>query len=54
MLTGKPSRKMHEVIDTRYAFTMVVCCGSRKACNAFWLAQPAKVRQHFVVRVAGR
>jgi hypothetical protein len=54
MLTGKPSTRLHEVIDTRYKYTMVVCTGSRTACNAFWLKQPAQSRQHFLVRVAGR
>lgn len=54
MLGGKPSLKMHEVIDTSYKYTMVVHAGSKSACNAWWLKQPAEKRQTLVVRVAKR
>jgi hypothetical protein len=54
MLTGKPSRKLHEVVDTSYAYAMIVFAGSRTACNAYWVNQPASRRQHLKVRVAGR
>lgn len=54
MLGGKPSLKMHEVIDTSFKYTMVVHAGSKSACNAWWLKQPAEKRQTLVVRVAKR
>lgn len=50
----KPSTRLHEVVDTSYAFTMIVFAGSRTACNAWWMKQPAQKRQHLSVRVAGR
>ena len=54
MLGGKPSTRLHEVIDTSYRFTMIVHTGSKTACNAFWVKQPAQKRQHLEVRVAKR
>lgn len=54
MLGGKPSTKMHEVVDLSYKFTMIVHAGSKSACNAFWLSQSADKRQNLVVRVAKR
>jgi hypothetical protein len=54
MLGGKPSTKMHEVIDNSYAFPLMVHAGSKSSCNAYWLAQPAEKRQTLVVRVAKR
>jgi hypothetical protein len=54
MLTGKPSLKMHEVVDRSYAFPCIVHAGSKSACNAYWLAQPAQKRQDLEVRVAKR
>jgi hypothetical protein len=54
MLGGKPSTRLHEVVDSSRAFTMIVHTGSKSACNAYWLAQPAKKRQDLEVRVAGR
>lgn len=54
MLAGKPSTRLHEVIDTSYQYTMIVHAGSRNACNAYWASQPAKKRQDLQVRVAKR
>ena len=54
MLGGKPSTKMHEVIDNSYAFPLMVHAGSKSSCNAYWLAQPADKRQDLEVRVAKR
>ena len=54
MLGGKPSTKLHEVIDTSFKYTMIVHAGSKNSCNAYWLNQPAKKRQTLVVRVAKR
>lgn len=54
MLTGKPSTRLHEVIDTSYRFTMIVHTGSKSACNAYWVSQPAQKRQDLQVRVAKR
>jgi hypothetical protein len=54
MLGGKPSTRLHEVIDTSYQYTMIVHTGSKSACNAYWLNQPAKKRQDLEVRVAKR
>ena len=51
----KPSLKMHEVVDTSYAgYTMVVHCGSKSSCFAYYDAQPAQKRQVLDVRVAKR
>lgn len=54
MLGGKPSTRLHEVIDSSYEYTMIVHTGSKSACNAYWLNQPAKKRQDLEVRVAKR
>lgn len=54
MLGGKPSTKMHEVVDSSYKYTMIVHTGSKSSCNAFWLSQPDQKRQNLVVRVAKR
>jgi hypothetical protein len=54
MLAGKPSTRLHEVVDTSYQFPLVVHAGSRTACNNWWLAQPARRRQDLKVRVAKR
>lgn len=54
MLGGKPSLKLHEVVDNSYAFPLIVHTGSKSACNAWWLKQPAQQRQNLVVRVAKR
>jgi hypothetical protein len=51
----KPSLKMHEVADTSYAgYTMIVHCGSKSSCFAYYDAQPAQKRQDLDVRVAKR
>lgn len=54
MLGGKPSTRLHEVVDTSYEFPLIVHAGSKSACNKFWLEQPANKRQVLKVRVAGR
>lgn len=53
-MTRKPSTRLHEVIDTRYRYTMIVHCGSQNACHAWVATRPAKDRQHLEVRVAKR
>jgi hypothetical protein len=50
----KPSTKMHEVVDTSFAYTMIVHCGSKSSCFAYYDAQPAQKRQGLEVRVAKR
>jgi hypothetical protein len=50
----KPSTKMHEVVDTSFAYTMIVHCGSKSSCFAFYDSQDAKKRQDLDVRVAKR
>ncbi len=50
----KPSTKMHEVVDTSFAYTMIVHCGSKNSCFAFYDSQDAKKRQDLDVRVAKR
>jgi hypothetical protein len=54
MLGGKPSTRLHEVIDNSYEFPLIVHTGSKSSCNNYWLNQPAKKRQDLVVRVAKR
>jgi hypothetical protein len=54
MLAGKPSTRLHEVIDSSFQYTMVVHAGSKSACNAYWLAQASQKRQDLKVRVAKR
>ena len=56
MLGGKPSTKMHEVIKRTPGsrFSFIVYCGSKSACNAFWLSQPAQARQNLTVQIAKR
>lgn len=51
---GKPSRRMHEVADTSRHFEMIIHCGSKSSCVAYWRSQPADKRQHLTVRLAGR
>ena len=50
----KPSLKMHEVVDTSFAYTMIVHCGSKSSCFKYYDAQDPKKRQDLVVRVAKR
>ena len=54
MLAGKPSTRLHEVIDSSFQYTMVVHAGSKSSCNAYWLAQASQKRQDLKVRVAKR
>lgn len=54
MLGGKPSTRLHEVIDTSYVYTMIVHTGSKKSCNAYWVSQSPEKRQNLEVRVAKR
>jgi hypothetical protein len=54
MLGGKPSTRLHEVVDNSYKYAMIVHTGSKSSCNAYWLNQPAQKRQDLVVRVAKR
>jgi hypothetical protein len=52
---NKPSTKMHEVVDTAtYHYAVIVHCGSRNSCFAYYDAQPAQKRQGLEVRVAKR
>ena len=52
MLGGKPSTRLHEV------FNLTTKCidfvGSKSACNAWGVNQPAQARQNLEVRVAKR
>jgi hypothetical protein len=50
----KPSLKMHEFVDTSFAYTMSVHCGSKNSCYAYYDAQEPKKRQDLDVRVAKR
>lgn len=51
---GKPSTRMHEVVDYSYHFPMVVFCGPKGKCFAYYDEQAPQKRQDLVVRVAGR
>lgn len=50
MAQYKPSRRMHEVYDTK--FRMIVSCGSQSHCLRYVANRPNSA--HLVVRVAGR
>lgn len=51
---GKPSTKLHEVVDYSYRFPMVVFCGPKGKCFEYYDAQKPQKRQDLLVRVAGR
>ena len=51
---GKPSTRLHEVVDYSYNFPMIVFCGPKSKCFAYYDAQAPQKRQDLVVRVAGR
>lgn len=53
-LRGKPSTRMHEVVDYSFHYPMVVFCGPKGKCFAYYDEQAPQKRQDLVVRVAGR
>jgi hypothetical protein len=51
---NKPSTRLHEVIDNSFELTMIVFCGPKSKCFAWYDAQEPQKRQDLEVRVAGR